>query len=131
MTGVQTCALPICKNWFNYNEIIRQVTLMIQDWVIDNPEDNRFTFVHTAIPGAENMITEYIGKTESFLRQKGYSIKEEIVRGNKSAPHLNDINIIERGADLALIFMTDGCKRTSACLNLIKEYGIPYKLIKD
>ena len=76
------------KNWFNYNEIIRQVTLMIQDWVIDNPEDNRFTFVHTAIPGAENMITEYIGKTESFLRQKGYSIKEEIVRGKIGRAHV-------------------------------------------
>ena len=117
------------KNWSNYNEIIRQISIMIQDWVFDHPEDKKFVFVHTGIPGAENMITEYIGKTEVFLRQKGYSIKEEIVRGNKSAPQLNDINIIERGADLALIFTTNGCKRTTICLNLVKEYGIPFKLI--
>jgi len=65
------------KDYTNYNSLIREVTVLIDDRKHWFPEDTEYTFIHTGLKGAENMITEYIGKTERFLRQKGYKIKEE------------------------------------------------------
>jgi hypothetical protein len=35
-------------------------------------------FVHRGLAGAETMVTEYIGKVERYMKQKGYSLKEEL-----------------------------------------------------
>jgi hypothetical protein len=63
-------------NWKNYNEVMRNMTLEIEDIAAQDLEDKKIVFVHTGLRGAENMVTEYLGKVEKFLRQKGYSVKE-------------------------------------------------------
>ena len=68
------------KNWINYNEFIRNVTIAIEDAANDFPDDKRIVFVHTGTQGAENMTSEYVGKVEKFMRQKGYAVKEELFR---------------------------------------------------
>jgi hypothetical protein len=114
------------KGWTDYSDLMRQLTVFIQDSHAVG-HDN-ITFVHTGSKGAETMITEYIGKTEKFLRQKDFRIKEELIRGK--AQVINDLDIIESGIEFALIF-SDGCKRTLACSKLLKEYNIPYRIIES
>lgn len=114
------------KNYHDYNELIRQVTVLIDDRRHWHPEDKEHLFVHSGQKGAENMITEWIGKVEKFMRQKGYSIKEEIV---KSKDSLSDLSIIEKGADFALLFGT--CQRNLVCARLLDEYAVPYRYVTE
>jgi hypothetical protein len=110
------------KDWTDYNDLIRQVTLLIEDNKAYYPDDKEYTFVHKGMQGAENMITEYIGKTEKFLRQKGYKIKEELIRDKGS---LSDINMIESGASIGIIFGDSPRNRQS--IKLMEVLGIPYR----
>jgi hypothetical protein len=68
------------------------------------------------------MVTEYIGKTERFLRQKGYKIKEEIIRDKGS---LSDVDMIESSPSIALIF--GDSPRNRQATKLLESFGIPYR----
>jgi hypothetical protein len=114
------------KDWGNYPDIMRTLTVFIQE--AHELGHDQIIFVHPAGRGAENMITEYVGKTQKFLREKNFRIKEEIIRGENQI--LKDMNIIESGLDFALIFST-GCKRTIACKRIVKEYNIPFQMVES
>lgn len=114
------------RDWTDYNDVIRQLTVLIDDRKHFYPDDLEYTFIHTGIRGAENMVTEYIGKTEKFLRQKGYKIKEELIRDKSS---LSDHSLIESMPDFVLVF--GDCSRNRSCLKLLDIYGIPHRYIKE
>jgi hypothetical protein len=114
------------KDWTDYNDLIRQVTVLIDDRKHFFPEDKEYTFVHTGLKGAENMITEYIGKTEKFLRQKGYKIKEELIRDKSS---YSDVTLIESMPDFALVFGDSA--RNKQCIKLLEAIGVPYRYLKS
>lgn len=114
------------KEWTDYNELIRQVTVLIDDRKHFYPDDKEYIFVHTGLRGAENMITEYIGKTEKFLRQKGYKIKEELIRDKSS---FSDVTLIESSPDFALIFGES--TRNTSCVKILESYSVPFRYIKD
>ena len=113
------------KDWDNYADFMRAVTVFIQD-SHDIGHDN-ITFVHSNSKGAEIMINEYVNKTQKFLRSKNFKIKEEYMR--RDAQIIKDMNVIESGLDFALVFTT-GCKRTIACEKILKEYNVPFREIK-
>ena len=114
------------KDWTDYNDLIRQVTVLIDDRKHFYPEDKEYIFVHTGLRGAENMITEYIGKTEKFLRQKGYKIKEELIRDKSS---FSDVTLIESIPDFALVF--GECPRNRQCIKLLEAMGVPYRYLEE
>ena len=114
------------KEWSDYNDVIRQLTVLIDDRKHFYPDDKEYVFIHTGMRGAENMVTEYIGKTEKFLRQKGYKIKEEIIRDKSS---YSDVSLIESTPDFALIF--GDSPRNKSCVKLLEEYSIPHRYIKE
>jgi hypothetical protein len=110
------------KDWEDYNDLIRQLTLLIEDNKHFYPDDKEYVFVHKGLKGAENMVTEYIGKTEKFLRQKGYKIKEELVRDKSS---FSDVTMIESDPSIALVF--GDSPRNRQCLKLLKAMEVPYR----
>ena len=114
------------KDYTDYNELIRQVTVLLDDRKHFYPDDKEYVFVHTGLRGAENMITEYIGKTERYLRQKGFKIKEELIRNKES---FSDVSLIEEGSDFALVFGTSD--RNKSCIKLLEAYGVPYRFVKE
>jgi hypothetical protein len=114
------------KEWNSYSDIIRNLTVFIQE-CHELGHDN-IIFIHSGNEGAENMITEYVGKTEKFLREKKFKIKESIMKKDISV--VKDMHVIESGLEFALVFST-GCKRTVSCQKLLKEYEIPYRLIEN
>lgn len=114
------------KDWDNYPEIMRNLTIFIQD-AHEMGHDN-ILFVHSGSRGAESMITEYIGKTQRFLRQKNFKIKEQVVRNETQI--LRDMEVVESELDFALVFSTE-CRRTVACQRILKEYNVPFRLIKN
>jgi hypothetical protein len=114
------------KDWTNYSDLIRNMTVFIQE-AHDLGHDN-ILLVHTGLKGAENMITEYIGKTEKFLKQKNFKLKEELHRGK--SPIINDMAVVESGLEYAIIFST-GCSRTKSSIKVLNEYGIPFLLIEN
>lgn len=120
------------KNWVDYNEIMRVITVNIDRWVSTNPEDKRITFIHTGRVGAENMVTEYIGKVEKFMRQKGYHINEKLYGGPSNNPSniARDYDMINSGADKAIVFIRDRCKRSESFIKLANANGIPVELVK-
>jgi hypothetical protein len=123
------------KNWINYNEFIRNVTIAIEDAANDFPDDKRIVFVHTGTQGAENMTSEYVGKVEKFMRQKGYSVKEELFRkkysGNNVDKITSDYDMITSGIDAALVFIRSSDRRAEYCTRILKEFDIPTKIIKE
>jgi hypothetical protein len=114
------------KDWTDYNEVIRQITVLIDDRKHFFPEDKEYLFIHAGIRGAENMVTEYIGKTERFLRQKGYKIKEELIKDKTS---LSAVALIESQPDFALIF--GNSDRNRSCIKILEAYGVPHRYIKE
>jgi len=110
------------KEWTDYNDLIRQVTLLLEDNKHHYPDDKEFIFVHKGQHGAENMITEYIGKVEKLIKQNGYKIKEELIRDKGS---LSDVKMIESEPTIALIF--GDSPRNKQCMKLLDVYGIPYR----
>jgi hypothetical protein len=114
------------KDWKDYNDLIRQLTVLIDDRKHFYPDDKEYVFVHTGLKGAENMVTEYIGKTEKFLRQKGYKIKEELIRDKTL---FSDVNLIESSPDFALVFGDSA--RNKTCINLLKSYSIPHRYVQE
>jgi hypothetical protein len=113
------------KDYNDYNDLIRQITVLIDDRKHFYPDDKEYVFIHTGKQGAENMVTEYIGKTEKFLRQKGYNIKERLIRDKYST---SDVSLIEEGADFALVF--GDSPRNRSCLKLLEIYEIPHRYTK-
>ena len=114
------------KEWKDYNEVIRQLTVLIDDRKHFYPEDNEYLFIHTGLKGAENMVTEYIGKTEKFLRQKGFKIKEELVRDKSSYA---DTTLIESQPDFALVI--GDSPRNRQCLKLLEIFQVPHRYVKE
>jgi hypothetical protein len=114
------------KNWDNYSELVRQLTVLIDDRKHFFPDDKEYLFVHTGLKGAENMVTEYIGKVEKFLRQKGYRVKEELIRDKDINA---DFNLIESDHDFALLFGES--PRNRQCIKLLEALGLPYRYVKD
>jgi hypothetical protein len=120
------------RNWVDYNEIIRKMTVILDEWVSTNPEDRKITFVHTASSPAENMITEYIGKVEKLIKQKGYSIDEKLFNPKKlsdnSAVRMYDLANL--GIDRAVFFIRDSCKQTTSLANISNAMEIPTDIVK-
>lgn len=114
------------KDYTDYNDLIRQLTVLIDDRKHFFSDDKEYIFVHTGLKGAENMVTEYIGKTEKFLRQKGYRIKEELVRDKSS---YSDVTLIESTPDFALVF--GECPRNRQCVKLLEAMNVPYRFIPE
>ena len=112
-------------DWDSYNDFIRSMTVFIQD-VHELGHDN-VIFVHSGKTGAENMVTEYINKTEKFLRQKDFKVKEEFFRGRAK---FANVEIIESGIDYALVFSTQD-KRAVGCKKLLEAYNIPFAVYES
>ena len=117
------------SSWKNYNDLMRYMTILIQDAVEARPEDKVLTLVHYGSKGAENMVTEYIGKTEKFLQQKGLRVEEKIIRKPKDLA-INDYILMEQGADAAIVFST-GDKRTRSSIKLLEEFQIPAAIYEE
>ena len=113
------------KDYTDYNEFIRQMTVLIDDRKHWNPEDKEYIFIHKGMRGAEDMVTEYIGKVEKMLRHNGYKIKEELVRDKSS---LSDVYLIESIPDFALVFGDSPRNRQS--IKLLETYEIPFRYVK-
>jgi hypothetical protein len=113
------------KDWENYSEVIRSLTVFIQE--AHELGHDELILVHTGSKGAENMITEYVGKTKKFLREKGFKIKEEVAARNSQI--IKDMSVIDSDLQYALLFST-GDKRTISFKKILKEYGIPFRIIE-
>lgn len=121
------------RNWVDYNEIMRKMTVILDEWVSSNPSNKSITFVHTASSPAENMITEYIGKVEKLIRQKGFSIDEQLVRPNRGEQwqgRLSIDDISNLHVDKSVMFIRDSCKKTQNIASITSAMGIPTDIVK-
>lgn len=113
------------REWSDYNEFMRQVTVLLDDRKHWNPEDKEYLFVHQMGTGVSDMVTEYVGKVEKLLRSNGYRIREEFIRDRR---HGIEEIIIGTGADFALIFGKS--PKTNKHITLLEFNGIPYRFIE-
>ena len=120
------------RNWVDYNEIMRKITVVLDEWVSTNPEDKKITFVHTASSPAENMVTEYIGKVERLLKQKGYKIGEQLFRPKKlsDSSTVQMYDLANLNIDRAVFFIRDSCKKTQSLANISSALEIPTDIVK-
>jgi len=117
------------RNWVDYNHVVRKMTILLEDWVRNSPDDRRIIFVHSASTPAENMVTEYIGKVDKLLKQKGYHIDEKIVNNNKPISE-NIFSSSNLDIDKAIFFIRDSCKKTQSIANISSAIGIPTEIVK-
>lgn len=101
------------------------MAVLLED--LKHSEENRLTVVHSGTQGAENMVTEFICKVDKLLRQNKFYVKEELYRANPT----NTYNVIEKGADSAIVFTTKGDKRTKYCIQMLQEFDIPTKIVTE
>lgn len=120
--------------WDNYQEVVRKMTVVLDEWVRTDQEDKKIVFVHGGSQGAENMVTEYIGKVEKLIKQKGYTISEKVIgmrnfQTQENPRDARDYTMISDGADLALIFAKQPCSRSRKFANLTEAFGIPTEIV--
>jgi len=121
------------RNWVDYNEIIRKMTVILDEWVSSRPDEKKIIFVHTASSPAENMITEYIGKVEKLVKQKGYTISEQLFKpksGEQWQGRISIDDISKMQVDKAIMFIRDSCKKTQNIANITSAMGIPTDIVK-
>lgn len=119
------------RNWVDYNEIMRKMTILLEDW--SRSGDDKIIFIHSASSPAENMITEYVGKVEKLIRQKGFSIKEQLLKPKygeqwQGRISIEDVNSLE--LDRAIFFIRDSCKKTENIANITTAMGIPTEIVR-
>ena len=112
------------KEWSDYNEFMRQMTVLLDDRKHWNPDDKEYIFIHQGGIGAENMVTEYVGKVHKLLKSNGYKIKEELIRDRSEGI---EESLILSDIDFALVFGKS--YRTNKCVAYLELYGIPYRFI--
>ena len=114
-------AVFLSKDWKNYPDFMRYITVFIQD--SHESGHDGIIFVHSGKRGPEDMISEYVGKTEKMLRQNNFKLKEDIIYGGSNT----NVKIIESNIDYALVFST-GCKKTKSCIQILDAYNIPFRV---
>lgn len=127
--GIMKIFVAGSKDWVDYNEVMRNLTIVIEDATFANPDDKTIVFVHRGLFGAENMVTEYIGKIDKFMKQKGYSIKEELIKPDPNSVK-KDFDIINSGIDKAIIFKRNNCKRSDYCAKILSALEIPTRMVR-
>lgn len=118
------------KDWNDYPDLVRAMTILIEDWKHARPEETKLVFIHSGSSGAENMLTEWVGKIEGFMRQKGISVKEQLYRIDKSKNGLSDFEVLESQPEMLIVFQKNACKRAESCAKIAQEYNIPTRVIE-
>lgn len=118
------------KNWEDYQTLIRKLTVEIEDWKLANPEDNRIMFIHYGNSGAENMVTEYVGKVEDYMRQKRIFVNDKIFRFYSKDQFAKDFELINSDIDKLLIFAKEPCARGKNAATIAETLEVPYTYIK-
>lgn len=114
------------NNWEDYNTLIRKLSIEIEDWIRFYPDDNKLIFVHGGTVGAENMVTEFVGKIQSLAKQNGKSIIDTVFYSNNNKYS----ELANSGVDKAIIFHKYPCKKTSTFANIVQELNIPTIFVK-
>lgn len=119
------------RTWTDYNYLMRKLTVIIEDWSKEHSDAEPLLFIHQANDGAENMVTEYIGKVEGFLKQKNVSIKEKIFPRSINQTS-RDYEMLTSGIDKVVIFLSKNpCKRSLAFANIANAHGIETIVVKE
>lgn len=118
------------RSWEDYQTLIRKLTVEIEDWKLANPEDNRIMFIHYGNSGAENMVTEYVGKVEDYMRQKRVFVNDKIFRFYSKDQFAKDFELINSDIDKLLIFAKEPCARSKNAATIAETLEVPYTYIK-
>lgn len=118
------------RNWDDYNLLMRKLTIEIEDWKISYPDENKILFLHHGRIGAENMVTEYVGKIEKFMRQKEVFVAEKAIRLNGKEQQAADFDMINSDIDKLIIFAKEPCGRSRAAVTIAEAINKPYLYIK-
>lgn len=118
-------------DWDNYPMLMRKLAIEIEDWRLANPEDNKLVIVHSgARNGVEDMVSEYVGKVEGFLKQKGVTITER-VRSSKINPSNHSSDLLEEGLDKLIVFKKGNCSRNLLTIKAAEFRAIPVTIISE
>lgn len=116
------------KDWVDYNTVIRTLTVEVQDWKYDYPEDDRLVFWHTGADGAERMVAEWVGKVEDLAKQNGNIIKDKVFYSQSQNKFTE---IVESGIiHKALVFSKNKDNRSLTFAKIAEDSGIPVRIIE-
>jgi len=75
------------------------------------------------------MVTEYCGKVYSYLKQKGYNVKDHVYRPRGKSLN-KDVEMLEDGIDKAIVFVAAPSKRVNSFARIAEAYNIPTTIVK-
>ena len=115
------------ESWVDYNTLMRKLTVEIEDWVRLRPEDSTLTFIHTGKLGAENMVTEYVGKIERLVKQRGKTITDQVFY--HADPKSRDLAML-KDVDRLVVFSNDFSPRLKSITKLAESLDIPVLIVR-
>ena len=115
------------REWEDYNTLIRKLSIEIEDWIRFYPDDNKLIFVHGGARGAENMVTEFVGKIQSLAKQNKKTITDKVFYSESSDRYAE---IAMSDIDRAVIFQKIPCGKTTKFANIVQEMEIPTVIVK-
>jgi len=116
--------------------VSRAIVVAIDEAKASNPDLSEVVVVHGAAKGADALASEFVNKTEDYLRGHGINIYEERHRakwnqhGSGAGPVRNR-EMVRAGADICLAFPLEGSKGTWDCIVTARRAGIPVRIYRE
>jgi|SRR6478735_2353204 len=116
-----------------YLEIVRGISLGIEQVAKERPDEKEIVVVHGAARGADRMAKRFVDQAVSYFRTHGTTIRQEPhpvteaewARFKGYAGNMRNQKMVDLGADICVAFYYPGCKGTKDCVKRAEEAGIP------
>lgn len=121
------------RNLTDYNKVVIAMSAALETLYREFPDDKEVVVVHGGARGADTLAGDFVSQAKSYLKEVGYSMREEIHKADwdnvgKHAGPIRNQRMVDLGADVCLAFPAKDSVGTRDCVRRAKRAGIPIEV---
>ena len=121
------------RNLTDYNKVVMAISAALETLYANKPEDKKIVIVHGGAKGADTLAGDFVSQARAYLKNLGYTIKEEIHKADwdnvgKYAGPIRNQRMVDSGADICVAFPEKESKGTKDCIRRAERAGIPVEI---
>lgn len=121
------------RNLTDYNKVVMAISAALETLYASRPDDKKIVVVHGGAKGADTLAGDFVSQARAYLKNLGYTIKEEIHKADwdnvgKYAGPIRNQRMVDCGADICVAFPEKDSKGTKDCIRRAQRAGIPVEI---
>lgn len=120
------------RNMTDYSKMVIAMTSALETLYREYPDNNEFIVVHGGATGADTLAGDFVSQAKSYLKNKGYTVKEEVHPADwdlgKYAGPIRNQRMVDLGADICLAFPSADSRGTKDCIRRATRASIPVEI---